>query len=335
MQLNHTLHPLTIVSQQSDAATTYADFAKDITNGLNQTPKKLSSRWFYDAKGSKLFQQIMDMPEYYLTRCEFDLLNEHKQAMASQFGKEGFFHLIDLGAGDAMKTKVLIRELTATGQNFEYVPVDISVDAMQELTEDLHEEMPAVLAQAVVGEYFDALKWLQENKSARKVVLFLGSNVGNFETQESINFLKSIRSYLQPGDKLLLGADLRKDPETIIDAYNDAAGITAEFNLNLLERMNRELGANFNLQAFQHYALYDPQEGVMKSYLVSRTDQQVDIHATGQSYTFKAWEAIHTESSHKYTLQQIQELGKVCGFNTETVFMEKNQYFADVLFTVD
>ncbi len=326
---------LTVLSKQTEGAADLAAFADDINLGLSQSPKKLSSRWFYDARGSKLFQQIMDLPEYYLTRCEFDLLCEHKQEIVRHFGKEDSFHLIDLGAGDAMKTKILIRELLLKEHEFEYVPVDISGDAMQELTEDLQDELPGVQVQAVVGEYFESLKWLQENKAARKVVLFLGSNIGNFESEESINFLKTIRSYLNTGDKLLLGADLCKNPEAILDAYNDASGVTAEFNLNLLNRINRELGGNFDVSAFQHYALYDPQEGVMKSYLVSRKDQEVYIEATGQSYTFKAWEAIHTENSHKYTLQQIKELGEVCGFRTETVFLEKNQYFADVLFTID
>jgi L-histidine Nalpha-methyltransferase len=333
MLLNPPKTNLTDLSRKADGSSDMAAFARDVHQGLTQNPKTLPSRYFYDAEGSRLFQQIMDLSEYYLTRTEFEVLTDHKQAMAGQFAAPGFFHLVDLGAGDALKTKLLLRELQQQGHQFDYVPIDISGDAMVQLTESLQEELPDLQVQAVVGEYIEALTWLQANKTERKVVLFLGSNIGNFEQAESIEFLQRIRKCLNPGDKLLLGVDLRKDPATILQAYDDAAGVTAAFNLNLLHRMNTELGGDINVNQFRHYATYDPQQGVMKSYLVSQADQEIYLQETGGRYSLKAWEAIHTENSHKYTLDQVQEMGRNCGFETATVFQDEKRYFADVLFT--
>ena len=322
------------LSRKQDGSNDTETFAKDVAEGLSQHLKTLPSRYFYDAAGSRLFQKIMDLPEYYLTRCEFTVLTENRQEIVRHFSNSSFFHLIDLGAGDALKTKILLRELDRQQSAFDYVPVDISGDAMRQLTDSLQQEMPAVHVQAVVGEYFPALEWMHENKSERKVVLFLGSNIGNFKQGESIAFLQHICRYLNKGDKLLLGVDLRKDPDTILSAYNDASGVTSEFNLNLLRRINAELGGEFDIAQFQHYPIYNPQEGVMRSFLVSRKEQEVYIRDTGRTFHFDAWEAIHTENSHKYSLQQVAELGEACGFRIETVFQDEACRFADVLFTV-
>ena len=319
------------LSRNDDGSRDTAAFAHDVAAGLSLSQKKLPSRYFYDAKGSRLFQQIMDLPEYYLTRAEFEVLDTHRQAMATQFAKEGFFHLVDLGAGDALKTKLLIQELTLQNRDFDYVPIDISGDAMEQLTGSLQEEIHSLQVQAVVGEYIQALEWLHHNKTGRKVVLFLGSNIGNFEPEESIDFLKRIRRCLNTGDKLLLGVDLRKNPDTILKAYDDAAGVTAAFNLNLLHRINRELGGNFQVEQFRHFALYDPQEGVMKSYLISEVEQKVYLKSSGKHYVFEAWEAIHTENSHKFTLKQIEEMARHCGFQIDTVYQDKQNLFADVV----
>ncbi|GAB3528092.1 L-histidine N(alpha)-methyltransferase [Pontibacter brevis] len=334
MKPTPTVVPMIDLSRKEDGTSSTETFAKDVAEGLSQYPKSLPSRYFYDAAGSKLFQDIMALPEYYLTRCEFKVLTDNRHEMARQFAASGYFHLIDLGAGDALKTKILLRELNQQKSAFDYVPVDISGTAMRQLTDSLQQEMPAVNVQAVVGEYFPALEWLQENKAEHKVVLFLGSNIGNFKADESMHFLQRICSNLSKGDKLLMGIDLRKDPDTILSAYNDASGVTAEFNLNLLRRINRELGGEFDVEQFRHYPIYNPHEGVMRSFLVSKKDQDVYIRATGQTFHFEAWEAIHTENSHKYSLQQVSEMGKACGFTVETVFQDESCRFADVLFTV-
>lgn len=330
-----TQHSLINLARKENGNKDPETFTDDVANGLSQTPKKLSSRYFYDGPGSALFQKIMDLPEYYLTRCEYEVLTANKSSIATHLAKLGFFHLIDLGAGDAMKTKILLKELNARQSDFEYIPVDISEDAMLQLSGNLEREMPGVNHRAIVGEYDISLEWLQHNKVSRKVMLFLGSNIGNFEHEESVAFLRGVRAHLEPGDSLLMGIDLRKDPDTILRAYNDAAGVTAAFNLNLLHRINRELGGEFDVAQFRHYPLYNPQEGVMRSYLVSKKEQEVYIQAIGKSFHFNAWEAIHTENSHKYTLQQIREMGNTCGFTIETVFQDKQGCFADVLFTAE
>lgn len=320
---------------RKDVADDTQVFAQDVATGLSAFPKTLPSRYFYDSTGSDLFRQIMNLPEYYLTRCEFDVLSGNKEAISRHFGEKGFFHLIDLGAGDALKTKIILQQLSVKQYNFEYVPIDISGSAMHLLTQSLQAEIPNVPVQAVVGEYFQALSWLQEHKAERKVVLFLGSNIGNFGPAESKNFLKTSRSYLRPGDKFLIGIDLRKDPDKIIPAYNDSSGVTAAFNLNLLHRINQELGGEFNLHQFRHYPMYEPQEGAMKSYLVSEQAQDVFIKALNQTFHFDAWEAIQTESSYKYSIKQVQQIGKQCGFELEQVFQEEDKCFADVLFSID
>ncbi|MDX5482429.1 MAG: L-histidine N(alpha)-methyltransferase [Hymenobacteraceae bacterium] len=334
MTLSSTLVPIIHLGRKEDGSHDIAAFAKDVAAGLAGFPKTLPSRYFYDGNGSKLFQRIMELPEYYLTRCEFEVLANNKSAIARHFSRQGLFHLIDLGAGDALKTKILLQELTRQQSAFDYVPVDISGDAMLQLINSLHQDMPEVNVQAVVGEYFKSLEWLHANKEERKVVLFLGSNIGNFEQEESLTFLRTVRSYLEPGDKLLMGVDLRKDPDTILSAYNDDSGVTAAFNLNLLLRINNELGGEFDIDQFRHYALYNPQEGVMRSYLVSKVEQEVYIRETSQTYRFSAWETIHTENSHKYTLEQVEEMGNACGFKLETVFQDEANCFADVLFEV-
>ncbi|MEJ8755494.1 L-histidine N(alpha)-methyltransferase [Pontibacter sp. H259] len=329
-------YPITDLSTPVTGTSALNRFASDIADGLNRTLKTTSSKYFYDAEGSRLFQQIMHLPEYYLTRCEQEIFTTHKQTIAKQLADgQGSFNLVDLGAGDATKTKLILQELLQQNAAFTYVPVDISGDAVSELCENLQHELPQLQTQAIVGDYFDALDWLDATTPGRKVLLFLGSNIGNFAPEERTAFLQKVREHMQPGDMLLIGMDLCKAPETILQAYNDASGVTAAFNLNLLHRINRELEGNFIVEQFAHFALYDPQQGVMKSYVVSKQQQDVSIKATGQTFHFNAWEAIHTESSYKFTKQQLHDIAIENGFTLQHIFQDKNDYFADVLYTVD
>jgi L-histidine N-alpha-methyltransferase len=311
-----------------------AELAKDVLSGLKQQPKTLSAKYFYDDAGSRIFQQIMDLPEYYVTRTEFAILENQKAGICNAFTGSGFFHLVELGSGDGLKTKILLKQLSAQKTDFEYVPVDISGEAMNQLAAGLKKELPGLKTDGFTGDYFKALNWLQKNKPGRKVVLFLGSNIGNFESAESEEFIQKISSYLKPGDKVLMGFDLRKDPNVIRPAYDDAAGVTAAFNLNLLKRLNRELNADFDLDQFEHFADYDPLQGVMKSYLISRKKQTVTFKALNVTVSFEAWEAIHTENSHKYTIPQIEKLGRKSHLEIEEIFTDDKHYFADVLFSV-
>jgi dimethylhistidine N-methyltransferase len=217
---------------------------------------------------------------------------------------------------------------------FEYLPVDISGDALHSLAASLQVEAPEMAVQAVAGDYLAALDWLSTHKTGPKTLLFLGSNIGNFTAGQSTAFLRSIRQRLQPGDKLLIGFDLQKDPRVIRAAYDDAAGVTAAFNLNLLHRINAEFGADFDVSQFRHFAEYDPLAGTMRSFLLSTTDQEVWVEAAREAFSFQAWEALHTENSFKYSFPQIEALARESGFSLEVSFTDRNNYFADVFFVV-
>ncbi|RTQ47729.1 L-histidine N(alpha)-methyltransferase [Hymenobacter gummosus] len=308
------------------------ELAEHVRQGLSRQPKALSSMYFYDEVGSRLFQQIMALPEYYPTRTEFEVLTRHRAAIAQALTPADGqpFHLLELGAGDGLKTKILLRELLAAGTRFAYAPVDISPSALAGLADSLRAELPSLQVEPLTAEYTQALAQLQ-GQPGRKAVLFLGSNIGNFPPAERQQFLGALAAQLSPDDRLLIGFDLRKDPRQIRAAYDDAQGVTAAFNLNLLTRLNHELGADFDLAAWEHFAEYDPLTGAMRSFLVSRRAQQVHVAALGQRFEFAAWEAIHTENSYKFTLPQIEQLAAAAGLRVQQVFQDEQQWFADVL----
>ena len=283
-----------------------------VREGLSRPFKTLSSMYFYDDEGSRLFQQIMALPEYYPTRTEFGLLTQHRaaisRALRPQDPAESFF-LLELGAGDGLKTKILLRELLETGADFTYVPVDISAAALDGLADSLRAELPELRVEPVVADYADALR-LMAGRPGRKAVLFLGSNIGNFLPDDRHRFLLNLAQPLTPDDRLLIGFDLQKDPRQIRAAYDDSQGVTAEFNFNLLRRLNRELGADFDLAHWQHYTDYDPLDGAVRSFLVSTRAQTVRFEGLNWSVDFRAWEMIHTENSYKFTRAGIGQLAE-------------------------
>ncbi|MEM6321205.1 MAG: L-histidine N(alpha)-methyltransferase [Bacteroidota bacterium] len=305
-------------------------FAKDIDEGLSCTPKKLSSKYFYDAKGDELFQQIMSMEEYYPTNCEYEILSTYRKDLLQDFAGQRF-DLIELGAGDGTKTKLLLRHFLQEKADFRYVPIDISGNILAELKTALHEEMPALEVSPVQGDYFKSLKQIPHVPGVRKVVLFMGGNIGNLDMDEANVFLRVLASHLHKGDLLMTGFDLKKDPQVILDAYNDAKGITAAFNLNLLYRINRELGANFEIDQFQHWPTYNPLTGATKSYLVSSKEQEVHIEALNKTYHFEAHEAIDMELSQKYSLKDIETLAEKSGFQLRANYTDERKYFVDSL----
>ncbi|WP_082893672.1 L-histidine N(alpha)-methyltransferase [Rufibacter ruber] len=305
--------------------------AQDVAQGLSQFPKKLSSKFFYDARGSQLFQQIMELPEYYLTELEHEILDKQRKEILFAFGTQEPFQLVDLGAGDALKTKLLIKELVSQQTDFNFVPLDISPRQVEHLLEELQATYPTLKVTGLAAEYVQGLQWLNEQSPARKLVLFLGSNIGNFAPGEAQQFLCELRRKLSPQDRVLVGVDLRKDPEKIRRAYDDAAGVTSAFNLNLLHRINQELSADFALEQFQHFAEYDPVEGTMRSFLISKQPQEVHVQALQQTFSFEAWEAIHTENSYKYSLRQIHEMAAACQYEVEDYFTDTTHGFADIL----
>lgn len=306
-------------------------FAKDVDAGLSQNPKSLSSRYFYDAKGDKIFQDIMRMPEYYLTDCEYEIFNDQKAQILEAIRPEGKFNLVELGAGDGLKTKLLLEYFIEQDVDFEYFPVDISADVLEQLKGDLLERWPQLKVTTLNYEYFTALEQLNKLDSSPKVVLFLGSNIGNFGSKLAGDFYSQLNGVMNCSDQLISGIDLKKDPNVILAAYNDEAGITRSFNLNLLDRMNRELGANFEVSQFDHYPTYDPFTGEARSYLISKVAQKVFIEATGNSYNFARAEAIHMEISKKYSLSQIEDLAQQTGFECKRHFTDSRDFFVDTL----
>lgn len=312
------------------------DFAYDVLVGLSEKPKRLGSKYFYDDEGSRLFQKIMSLPEYYPTECEAEILTARAVEIVSPLASGGPFNLVDLGAGDGEKTRILIEALRAKGADFTYVPIDISEAAMESLVGALKEEMPDVLVEGLVCEYAEGVHYLgQQPAGRRNLVLFLGSNIGNFNRVQANAFLRRLWSSLRTDDYVLVGFDLKKDIEALLGAYNDRKGVTRAFNLNLLHRINRELGADFDVEQFRHFGTYNVFSGAMESYLVSLVPQIVRVDALQLSFSFDAWEPVHTEYSYKYLRSDIERLAYDTGFSVQGRFEDERGWFVDSLWRVE
>jgi L-histidine N-alpha-methyltransferase len=311
-------------------------FKIEVDKGLKSNPKTLPSKYFYNKIGDQLFVEIMNLPEYYLTRCELDIFQNKTQELIEAFGVEpdSYFELIELGAGDGTKTKELLRSLDAQNFSFDYFPIDISSNALELLRNDLSTELPNVSVKTKQGDYFGVLASLKKSKQP-KIILFLGSNIGNMTDNLAAKFIHNLGENLQAGDKLLLGVDLIKAKEIVLPAYNDKQGTTAKFNLNLLKRINIELDGDFNIEQFKHQPEYDQEEGIAKSFIVSTTNQTVEIKAIRQSYHFAEGEKIHTEISRKYNDQLINEIIQNTDFNLETKILDSKAYFADYILKIN
>ena len=282
-------------------------FCLDTINGLNSNPKCLSSKYFYDQVGDQIFQQIMDAEEYYLTNSEMEIMTMQTAQLAEAIALNGYpFDLIELGAGDATKSIHLLQQLINDEVDFHYLPIDISKSVINNLIENLPNKLPKLKMHGLNGEYFEMLKEAANFSNRRKVVLFMGANIGNMVPDEAIQFCQDLKNQLMDGDTLIIGFDLKKNPKQILAAYSDQKGITRSFNLNLLNRINKELGGNFNINDFDHYASYDPLSGACKSYLISLKEQEVTIN--GQAIFFAKNEPIYMEISQKYNLDEIEAL---------------------------
>ena len=308
-----------------------SQIAKAIEEGLSQKPKRLPSWLFYDKTGDKIFQSIMDMPEYYLTRCEYEILGSNKDILQKMFTEQPKpFNIIELGAGDGLKTEILLTHFSKNNIRFIYTPIDVSANVLKALKARLLKNIPNLVIQTSNNRYDDALKTLDSDE-LRKVFLFLGANIGNFTTGDAISFVSRISSVMKVHDQLLIGFDLKKDPRLIQAAYDDPHGITRHFNMNLLVRLNRELGADFKIDNFCHYPCYNPETGQNKSYLVSKTKQDVYIKSVNKLFQFDAWEVIHTEISQKYDKEMIHKLAAEAGLEIVKYFHDSKTYFCDVL----
>lgn len=305
-------------------------FAEDVLRGLSSTPKQLSSRYFYDDEGSRLFMEIMKLPEYYLTRAELKIFTEQTDAIGKAFTKDAVaIDLIELGAGDGTKTAVLIEHLLKIGADFTYSPIDISQEAIDALQAKFREKFPRLRINAHTGNYFQVLGSLKNGTDRRKILMFLGSNIGNFLRDNAVDFFRQLRKVMNANDRLFVGFDMQKDPRVIVRAYDDPQGVTAAFNLNLLRRINRELGADFDLEKFSHYAQYRPLECAARSFLISREKQTVTINALNRSFDLEQWEAVFMEISQKYTRAMIEELARESGFDIETEFFDEENFYVD------
>lgn len=309
-----------------------SDIVRDTLLGLRSSPKYLQSKYFYDDEGSKIFCEIMRMPEYYLTDCEKEIFSEQSAGICKAFGNgNAHFDILELGAGDGMKTRILISHLMKNGSSFKYIPIDISEQAMELLVLGMNRDFPALNINGMIGDYFDMMQELNSYDKNDKVILFLGSNIGNFSIEESTEFLQKLNHVMKPNDKVFIGFDLKKDPEVILNAYDDPHGHTRNFNLNLLHRLNRELQANFNIAHFSHQPFYDPDTGAAESYLVSLKNQDVYFGATGDTIHFNPGESIFTEVSQKYDLAIIEQLATENGFEIAENFTDARKYFMNSL----
>ncbi len=302
----------------------------DVIKGLQEIPKRLYPKYFYDSEGDKLFQEIMDSPEYYVTDSEMEIFTEQAAELSRQITRaDQSFDLIELGPGDCSKTIFLLRQLNKDLISFNYLPIDISPDIIDQLEITLPHEIPGKMIKGYRGEYIEMLEKAIKESSRRKVILCLGANIGNMTKDEAMIFLKEIHDLMGSGDILITGFDLIKHPKTIRNAYDDAAGATSRFNLNLLHRINRELEANFEVSSFEHYCSYEPETGSCKSFLISLKAANVKIGK--EQVTFTENEFIWTEISQKYTLRQIEELAYACGFIPSGHLTDSRKWFADTI----
>ena len=311
--------------------------AADVYEGLTAEQKFLPSKYLYDKRGDAIFQKIMAMDAYYPTRSEREVFETHKEEMLRYFGAEGEkFQLIEFGAGDGTKTKVLLQYFWEQSSGLTYVPIDISANIIRELTDDLKETLPGLKVRGICNDYFKAFDELAtaQDATVRKVVLFLGANIGNFDRTESIDFLQRIAHHLSPGDLLLVGFDLKKEPQRILNAYFDEEGVTESFKMNLLHRINHELGANFDVGTFQYFPIYHPAEGSILSYLVSKIEQEVYLEAIDHTVHFDAWETIYMERSQKYSENDIRQLAGQTGFEVVRNFYDQDHLFTDSLWAL-
>lgn len=288
-------------------------FARAVAVGLSQSPKSVPCRFFYDAEGSRLFEQICHLHEYYLTRAEQALLESHANAMIQTAGAPT--HLVEFGSGSSRKTRLLLESALRSRPRIHYTPIDISSDFLRHSCIGLLQDYENLHIEAISAEYRDALNALLPQEEPR-LFLLMGSNIGNFEPGEAIQFLGLIRAQMTPRDRLMLGVDLLKAVEVLHAAYNDAQGITAQFNRNLLSRINRELEGDFNLSNFKHDAPFLPDKRCIEMRLISQIAQTIRIEGLGITVEFEAGEPIITEHCYKYSPESFHALCEAAGFET-------------------
>jgi L-histidine N-alpha-methyltransferase len=311
---------------ESPADADLRSFAEEVQAGLGADPKTLPYRFLYDEEGSRLFEAICEVPEYYLTRAEREILAQRSDEIAARVA--GGASLVELGSGNASKTRLLIEAFLRRSGGLRYVPVDISRSVLEASSHALLDAYPELEVVAVAGEYGAGLRHLRREITGPKLVAWLGSNIGNLGRDEAAGFVRAVRETLAPEDRILVGIDLRKPARVLEPAYDDAQGVTARFSLNLLQRINAELGGKFDPEAFAHRAVYEEEEGRVKIDLVSRKRQKVSIAYLDLEVRFAAGEPIHTESSYKYSPGEIDALAGSCGLRLDARWLDAGRRFS-------
>ncbi len=304
-----------------------AVFLRDVLNGLSEAQKTLPCQYFYDAAGSDLFEQITTLPEYYPTRTEIAILNAHAAEIATSLGEHVL--MVEYGAGASTKTRILLDALQSPAG---YVPIDVSEEFLLHTAQALRTDYPDLPVHPVVGDFMIRFGLPNESKG-RPVGFFPGSTIGNLNDDDILRFMSSARDLLGDGSQFLIGVDLRKDADILVPAYDDAAGVTASFNLNLLTRINRELGADFDLSAFEHRAIWNDTASRIEMHLVSQRSQSVKI--SGRTIHFDAGETIHTENSRKFSIDSLTPLFEQTGWNMNKQWLDERHYFAVLLLSAD
>ncbi|MGD1834876.1 MAG: L-histidine N(alpha)-methyltransferase [Nitrososphaeraceae archaeon] len=311
-----------------------SQFANDVEEGLTARQKNISPKYFYDDYGSKLFEQICTQPEYYPTRTEYDIIKDNVDTIVEIYANSEI-SLIELGSGNSKKTRIILeRFLEKKKDSVYYFPIDVSKDILQETSFELNTEFPKLNTRYIPAEYIDGIvqvkKLIDKNNYIPKkgIILFLGSSLGNLEPTYAIDFLKNIKKNITQIDLLLIGLDLHKDKQILEKAYNDKAGATAKFNLNVLKRINKELSGEFDLNQFEHFAFYNKEQGRIEMHLKSLQEQNVKINYLDRVFYFSKNETIHTENSYKYSIGDLKDLFFKSGFTINKMFTDKNNWFS-------
>ena len=300
------------------------EYADEVACGLTSHPKTLPCKLLYDELGSALFEQITRLPEYYPTRTELEILQSNSREIVLAAGCP--VSIVELGAGTATKTSTLLRAVGRRQIRVKYFPVDISPSALAEAKKRVRDEFPGALVRPTVADFGNGFGFLREIPG-RKLVLYLGSSIGNFDWNDAVLFLRKVREQLSAGDALLLGTDMVKSDQILVPAYDDSQGVTAQFTTNILRRLNRELDANFDLDSFRHIAEWHPEHSRMEIYLESCCPQAVNVTLLSRAVNFAARERIHVENSYKYTMEMVERLLCVSGFTLNKTWFDQRNWF--------
>lgn len=307
-------------------------FAADVRNGLGASPKSLSCVYFYDKTGSQLFEKICRQPEYYCTRAEKEILQKHARDIAAYCSNP--VQIVELGSGSSVKTRILLEAFVEAHMRTIYIPIDVSREILAKSAAELRGMFPPLKVKPISARYEDGMETV-DKADGTILLVWLGSSIGNYKPKAARRFLAGLRQTLSYGDKLLLGADLIKDRAILEAAYNDRSGVTADFNLNLLARINRELGGTFSLDRFDHNAVFNTAKGRIEMYLISRCDQQVQIEALDMTVSFSEGERIHTENSYKYHPEEIASLAGAINSSLVHQWFDSHRHFSLSLFEAE